>query len=110
MTGATEHKGERAGDTPREYAEVVALVRALGDTAVSRFLDGLSPHLTAIAEHRAGAAKALACYLHEVDVSAKVLIAMGGHKGAAAAGNAARHADSLTADEAVSRLKTLLHQ
>jgi hypothetical protein len=71
-------RNDKLASDERSYGDVVALVRRLGDEAVSEFLDGLSPHLLAVQSRERGAAKGLSYYLHQCAVSAVVIDQAGG--------------------------------
>jgi len=60
------------------YGPVVELVRQLGDAAISRFLDDLSPRLDAFQRRTEGADRELASFLHNSAVSAVIIKEAGG--------------------------------
>lgn len=61
-----------------EYGSVVGLVRRLGDEAVSRFIDDLSPFLDDVQHGKKDAAERLAAELHRSAIAAAIVLEAGG--------------------------------
>lgn len=101
-------RNEELTSDDESYGDVVALVRQLGDAAISEFLDGLSPHLAAVQNQERGAAKHLANYLHECAVSAVVIDQAGGSEAILQTVVAARQQEApKSQDQVLAELKQL---